>query len=236
MKFFKSPRQSDTSQNGNAFFMVLLAVSLFAALSYAISQQRDSGANLSKEKNRLLASDVLDMGNKYSDTVSQMRLRRVSNTKISFDNTVVAGYTNPACVDDTCKVFAFDGGGKDWETPAPEISGGEEWAFTGDLAIENMGTTDADLVAVLPKLSLAICNRINMLIGLYDVSGTPPSFSGVIANKFTGTYAVIPIPLSNTLIQAQKSACVEMAAPSGTAFSVSLPNPTYVYFHVLDAR
>lgn len=236
MIFFKSPRPASSSQSGNAFFMVLLAVSLFAALSYAISQQRDSGANLSKERTRLLASDVLDMGNKYSDAISQLRLRRVSNTKISFDNTIVVGYTNATCTDDTCKVFAFDGGGKNWETPAPEISGGEEWGFTGDLAIENIGTTDADLVAVLPKLSLAICNRINMLIGLYGVTGAPPSFSGVVANKFTGTYAVIPIPLSDSLIQAQKSACVEMAAPSGTAFSGSLPDPTYVYYHVLDAR
>ena len=106
-----------SAQNGSALIMILVAVALFAALSFAISQQSDSGKALSSEKIRVLASDVLDMGNKMSDTIAQLRLRGVPAAQLSFENDIVANYENPACTVDKCKIFAYAGGGRDWEIP-----------------------------------------------------------------------------------------------------------------------
>ncbi len=224
-----------SSECGSSLFIILIAVALFAALSYAMSQRGDSGAALSAEKIRLAASDVIDMGNKLADSTARLRLRNVLQTQISFENSSVAGYANPNCSVDNCKIFAFDGGGRDWETPTNDINNGVDWGFTSGVAIRNIGTDSADLIAVLPGLSLGICNRINMMIGLYDVSGVPSVFAAVTANKFSGTYGV-PTTLTDAQINGQKSACIQITTASGTAFTGAPLSNTYVFYQVLEAR
>lgn len=231
-----SPFSDPSSERGSSLFIILFAVALFAALTYAISQQRNGPAALSSEKLRLLAGDVMDMGNSLADATSRLRLRRIPNTTISFENDSVAGYTNAACTEDACKVFAYDGGGKDWEKPSPDINQGTDWGFTGDIAIQDIGTTDADLVAILPHLSESLCNQINMMIGLYGSAGTPPVLATVTANKFTGTYHATPSIVSGTSINGQKSACIKVTTASGTAVSGSPLNNTYLFYQVLESR
>jgi hypothetical protein len=226
----------NSSEHGSALFIVLIAIALFTALTYAMSQQNNSAASLSVEKIRLLSSDIMDMGNKLSDSVSRLRLNKISNTNISFENSIVTGYTNPTCTVDTCKIFAFDGGGRDWETPTTDISSGQDWAFTGSLAIQNMGTTDTDLVAFLPNIPLSICNRINTSLGWYGTTGAPPSLTGISAAKFTGTYGVAPVNISHASLQGQKSGCIQLGTVSGTAFSGTLPSTFYTFYQVLEAR
>ncbi len=225
-----------SAQSGSSLFIILIAVVLFAALSYTLSQQRDSGATLSSERIRLLASDVIDMGNKLSDSVARLRLRQVASTKVSFENTVIAGYANAACTSDTCKIFAFNGGGRDWETPTPDINGGIDWGFTGDVAIKNIGSDEADLVAVLPNISLDICNRINILIGIYAAGGAPTILAAVAANKFVGAYSGAPVSITGAQIDGQKSACIKITAASGTAFVGAPLADTYVFYQVLEDR
>jgi hypothetical protein len=225
-----------SSQSGSSLIIILVAVALFAALSYVISQQSNSSSSLSNEKIRLIASDILDMGNKLSDSTARLRLRQISNTKISFENSIVAGYTNAACTTDLCKVFTFDGGGKDWETPTPDVNGGVDWGYTGDVAIKNIGSDDADLVAILPELSLDICDRINILIGIYGAGGTPTVIAAVNANKFTGAYAGVPVSITGVDIDGEKSACIQITAANGTAFTGAPLANSYVFYQVLEAR
>lgn len=221
------------AQRGSALFMILLAVGLFAALSFAISQQNDSVKGLSSEKIKLLASDVFDMGNKMVDVVAQIRLHGVKINQISFANANVAGYTNPSCTTDSCKVFAYDGGGRDWETPTPDISSGADWIYTGDVSIENIGTTEGDLIAILPNISLSVCTQINKMLG---ITGPPPQFNTVTIDKYTGGFAVAPTNLSDAMIDGQPSACVRLMSPGGTGIDVSLPAQFYAYYQVLIPR
>lgn len=231
-----SPFSDHTSERGSSLFIILFAVALFAALTYAISQQRNGSASLSLEKLRLLAEDVMDMGNGMADATSRVRLRRIPDTAISFENDSVAGYTNAACTEEACKIFAYDGGGKDWEKPSSDVNQGTDWGFTGDIAIQDIGTTDADLVAILPHLSEALCNQINMMIGLYGSTGTPLVVAAVPANKFTGTYHATPSVVSGTYVNGQKSACIKVTTASGTAVSGSPLNNTYLFYQVLESR
>lgn len=234
MNFFKSP-PCCTAQNGSALLIILITIALFAALSFVIAQQTDSEKHLSSERIRLLASDIIDAGNKMSDTVAQLRLRGIKIDQISFENGVVSGYNNAACTTGKCKIFASDGGARDWETPTTEMNGGIDWSFTGDLAIEDMGTTDADLVAIVPKLSLDLCNYINKMLGLTESAGPPPSFSSVAANKFTGAFSITPYAISSSNVRGKKSGCVALTSSSGTAFT-SFSGAAYAYYHVLEAR
>lgn len=216
--------------------MILICIVLFAALSYALSQQRNEGSALSSEKIRLVSGDVIDMGNGLSEATTRLRLRRVSEDHISFQNDHVAGYTNPACTGDECKIFSYDGGGKEWETPSPDINQGTDWGFTGDLAIQDIGTGNADLIGILPRLPEAVCNQINRMIGLYGNAGTPPVVASITANKFTGSYNATPTLVSGAVFNGQMSGCIKVTAASGSAVSAGPLNNTYVFYQVLESR
>lgn len=224
------------AQRGSSLFIILVAVALFAALSYALSQQGDGVRSLSNEKIRLLASDVIDMGNGLADATSRLRLHGVAETAISFENSIIGGYANADCTAGTCKVFDFDGGGKDWETPTIEINGAVDMGISGDLAIKNIGTASADLVAIIPDLSDDICTRINTLLNLPGGSSGPSVIATATATKFTGAYSGAPTLLTSTQIDGQKSGCVEITSASGSAFTGTPLSSTNVFYQVLLAR
>ena len=226
---------SISSQRGSSLFIILIAIALFAALSYAISRSGQGTAGLSREKIRLLASDTIDIGNGLAEAVIKLRLRGIADTKISFENAIVSGYTNAACSSGTCKVFDFDGGGKDWETIPADINGGVEMGVTGNLAVQNMGSTAADLVMIIPALSSDICNKINSLLGV-DTSATPSVIASITANKFTGTYSGSPTSITSSQLDGQKSGCFRITTASGTAVTGAPLSNTYTFYQVLLAR
>lgn len=51
-----------SSERGSSFLIILLAVALFAALTYAIAKSSNGAKNLSQEQVRLLASEIIDSG------------------------------------------------------------------------------------------------------------------------------------------------------------------------------
>ncbi len=223
-------------ERGSSLFIILIAVALFAALSYALSRGGDSAGALSQEKLRLLASDVIDYGEGLADATAKLRLRRIMDTEISFENSIVAGYTNAACSTGTCKVFDFDGGGKDWETPASDVNGAVDIGITGGLAIKDLGSNAADLVMVMPGLSSSLCARINVLLGLHDASSSPSVIAAVSGNKFTGTYAAVPVTVTSSQIDKQKSGCFQATAAAGSAFTGTPLANSYIFYQVLLAR
>ena len=218
---------------GSALFMVLISVALFAALSFALSQQSNSSKSLSTEKAKLLATEVIDMGAKMADTVAQMRLRTVKLEQVSFQNDIVTNYDNLNCTTEKCRVFSYDGGGRDWEIPVTETNESYNWAYTGDISIQDVGTTDADLVAILPNLSLAICTRLNKVQGVTNV---PTQFNGVVANKYVGAFATVPINLTSDDVDGRLTGCIRLANPAGSAIDAGLPANFYAYYQVLAAR
>jgi hypothetical protein len=220
-------------ERGSALVFILIAVALFAALSFAISQQSDSGKSLLTEKTNLLASDVMDMGNRMTESVAKLRLHGVQIEQVSFQNDIVTGYTNAACNTDKCKIFDYDGGERDWEKPTTDISNGVNWGYTGDLSINQVGTASADLIAILPNISLVLCNRLNKMVG---ITNDPPQFNGVAADKYVGAFAVAPINLSDPIINGKTAACIELTTPSGTALTGITASPIYAYYQVLSVR
>lgn len=221
-------------ERGSALIFILLAIVLFAALSYAISRDDSGIRNLSQEKIRLLASEIIDTGNRFSESASRMRLHGIKDTQISFEYS--GNFINAACTDDSCKVFAFDGGGMEWETPPTGANGGEPWGFTGDLAIQNIGTDSADLVAILPNLSADVCHRINVLLGLDAEDETPPSLGATIAPEFTGSYNGSPVAISHARLNGQKSGCFLSDLSGSSVPSVAGGTPIYIFYQVLAAR
>lgn len=222
-------------QSGSTLFYVLIAVALFAALTYALSRSTDSGKNLSAEKSRLLASEVIDTGNRYGEAVSRLRLKGIADTTVSFEHGT--DYVNAACTTDSCRVFAFAGAGLEWEDPPSGVNAGQAWGFTGDLAIGNIGTSAADQMAILPGITRDMCHRINVLLGIEAESANPPVFAmAMTANQFAGTYNGTPVTINSAALLGEKSGCVNAMSVSGTAVTGSPMFQTFVFYQVLIAR
>ncbi len=63
-------------QAGNVLFLILLAVALFAALSYAVTQSsRSGGKNASDEKARLVVAEILNYENAIRMAAQRIRMR-----------------------------------------------------------------------------------------------------------------------------------------------------------------
>ncbi len=227
-------RSFSPSQHGSGLLMILMVVVLFAALSYAISRQATGTKGLSEERYKLQASEIIDAGTRFADTVSRLRLKGVSSTQISFENTVVGGYANGGCSSDSCKVFAFDGGGIDWEAPIAGVNSGENWGFSGSVSLTDVGTAAPDLLAILPNISLELCSRLNVLLNLHNSSTSPPLVVAATFDQFSGTYSATST-INTALINGKKSGCLQITTASGTAISGAPLASKYHFIQVLQA-
>ena len=70
--FGQNGAMQPTRQRGNILFLILLAVVLFAALSYAVTSQRDGGKNASGESAKSHASALLQYAALVENTVHRM--------------------------------------------------------------------------------------------------------------------------------------------------------------------
>ena len=226
------------TERGNALFYILIAIALIAALTFAIASSLRGNAGISTERISIVSADIIATGNRVSEAVARMRLREVAKSSICFDAEDILDYGPPGhsdCTSGQGKVFNYEGGGLAWETP-PEGSGqNQPWGYSGDVAIEELGTAEAELIAFLPFLNLEVCRKINSLIGLTSITDAPPvipALTGV--TKFNGTFSA-GVTISEPLLKGKKAGCVQAPAATGNAInpnSIAAGN-SYFYFHVL---
>lgn len=231
----------DNSQSGNVLFYILIAVSLLAALSFAVSQSgRGSAKQISDERARLLASEIIEYSNTIASAVSQLRLRGCKDTEISFENSIYTfyNYTNPnAPADQSCHVFSPNGGAvhytnapKEIENipgPTPDLQGryvflsGAEWVGNGTTC----GTSACgELYMMVHYLSDKICLELNKLLG-YDTILLDTSSGG---GAFNGTYNTI------SYVIADEAGGADAASRQKACFLRA--NGTHAYIHVLIPR
>ena len=134
MSFFE-PKTSKNQgikakQRGSAIVWILIMVALFAALTYTMSEGSRTGeSQLGDQQAGLAATEILDYGRNIKNAVQQLLINGCSDTEISFENDVVAGYTNAnAPTDKSCHVFHPNGGGMRYQGP------NEDWLRTSDSA------------------------------------------------------------------------------------------------------
>lgn len=191
------------NQRGSVFIYILVAIALFAGLSYAVSRGSRGGSTaLTDEQAKLAAQEIINYGNTVANAVQKLRLRGCSDTEISFENSQsVDNYTNAnAPSDNSCHVFDLAGGNITY-TLIPDIALDEslsagisygQYRFR-EAAIDNVGSNENDLFLQPSNLKRGVCLEINNILGIDNPSGEPPSESHTAAALFTGTYAA-PTP------------------------------------------
>lgn len=180
-------RNDNNGECGNAIFMILLGVALFAALGYAfMGSSRTSTTLLTDEQATTYANQIIAYSNEVKNAVKRLQLRGCDDDEISFENNVVAGYENTnAPTSKKCHVFDIAGGGVSWGNF--QDLNAEDLIFTADNVIDNLGT--AHLILATQNIPDGVCAKLNQKINP-SLTTNPPSDTGTWSiTKFDGDYS-----------------------------------------------
>lgn len=242
------------TEHGNALFLILIVVALFAALSFAVTQGlRSDTKNTSNDRQVIGGAEITQYTTFIAETVMKMRFRGVEDTGFCFDSPSWGDnrYDHPGCTTEAHQVFGMgaDGGHVSWMRPSPGSNQGEVWIVTGQTCIPGLGLSqevdchadgdpsNEDLVIFLPNISHALCVDINKRLGVENPNGSPPKASGDLwpsaSPFFIGSY--------NDGGRIDSSGSGDMAVLHGRSFGCvegggTPPVGTYAYFHVLLRR
>jgi hypothetical protein len=236
----------DTHEKGNALFLILIAVALFAALAYAVTQSaRSGGAPTTNEQNVIMAAQIVQSAAAAKAGVQRLVLGGVAANAITYatpDNTcpsspgtpdgVPYGTYNDFCQSGATCLFAPAGGG----VPLPVAPAA---AFTAHVA------TFSSISGIGSHVGVSMVGSGVGLLGACNtsaaVSGIGTAASDLVIGWANLTQAVcqaintglgisgIPVNTGNWDINAapgQEAACVKFTGAS----------TLYIYYQVLIAN
>ena len=228
-----------SQENGNALFLILIAVALFAALSYAITQSGRGGGNITKETDILAARALVEYATQLRTSIDRMRItNNCSDTQISFEHSGTAVYDNTnSPTDGRCQVFHSNGGNLDVRTvstDALDAGAAGRWVFNTANEIIDVGSNcsgDActELVAQVSSIRKDVCLEINNRLGVPNLGDEPPDEGDIITGGFfTGSYNYGSL-IGNDAPELQGKF-------AGCLFESTNVPATYVYYHSLIER
>lgn len=207
-------------QNGNVLFLILIAVALFAALSYAVSSSSRSGnGTVSKEKAEAQAGRVLNFATAVQSaalrlsigkgvTVQELKFNNDSVKRLD-DNLAHGSLGSPA--DPSLYIFHPQGGGISpqlFEDLTRECIGcGSTQIKSGHfnfvwLNLPDTGTEQSDAVLLVIDINDDVCLAINKRIGIDFIPNvtfagdilsshlTPPSLTQVAGSTTADQEAI----------------------------------------------
>lgn len=197
-------------ERGNILFLILLAVVLFAALSYAVtSSMKGGGKDVSDEKAAAVAAQIINtIGLQEPELIRFMERTKRKIHEIDFigpHNTAGGGSGNsPNCSATSCDLWSANGGGVTQPIIPPEAYnpdatytsctlGGSYRPTTLNGAIRpfamvigasGVGTSASDLVLLYSCIHPKICAEINIQEGLRGRSE-----AAIVGAPFAGHYS-----------------------------------------------
>lgn len=234
------------TEKGNALFLILIAVALFAALSYAVTKSSRSGkTDISQDKANIVASAVLGYGAGIKNAVTRVKISNsCTDEQLNFYTPLHwYDYTNPSAPSSKkCNIFDSAGGNTVYQKPEALLRISQVMTasdvvehFIGNTDIPQIGTNCAaaacsDLYFVLSineniPGAARICKALNRQLRLANPD-TEISVSGGIWGwpPFVGTFTNPGGAIDNKLSNVQ-SMCYHDTV-----------NPFYTYYQVLVAR
>ena len=215
-------------EEGNALFLILIAVTLFAALSYAVTQSgRGSGTGATDDSNLIISSQVTQYPASLRSGVDRLLIRGWGASEILFITDTADGNYG-----DDVNLFNPNGlsGVIPQDPPQNAVIDVDtaEWVYNKDVALPEIGVdATADIVAILDGLKQNVCSMINEQIVGRDYFSTPdnvPELSGTVAD-WEATIAAGTITSSvagdATKMEGKAFLCVENG------------DGNYVYYHAL---
>lgn len=165
-------------EKGNVLFLILVAVVLFAALSYAVTQSSRGGGNADNEVLELETAQILQYATSIDLAVQRIMLS--GGYDISEVDFQTPGGNNTNCSVDKCRVFSTSDFGVSYQAPKIEWlapDNGDTWwgeYRAGHFPVDGVGTAGIELLWFLPNIREDICIKINETFGLTDGNTAPP--------------------------------------------------------------
>lgn len=185
--------QTRQTERGNALFLILIAVVLFAALSFAITQSnRSTGSSAGEETNTVSGSNVTQYASAIRTGLTRMLVKGVILDEVLFATPSDSGYTTTP----TRQVFHPQGGAVVYQAPDTNMvnSGGAWYYFFA--AVKDMGTSAVDALAVLTDVKRGICQQINrQVMGAATVAALDTDITNI--TTITGATYDISSPVAN---------------------------------------
>lgn len=182
---------TSSHQSGSAIVLILVAVAMFAALSFAVMRGGAGSTQALTDQQALLAAqEMISFSSTMQKTIHTMRLRGVNETQFDFSNDVYKTLheipitlPNGSCTNDICKVFDVNGGAI---TPFVTASNALILPPSGPnthkpghagfwvLKVGGIGSELPDLLMINAFLKKEVCIKINELLGVENPAGAPP--------------------------------------------------------------
>ncbi len=248
------------NNKGNALFLILIAVALFAALSYAITSSSRGSGSIDRDQAEIAAAELIQ----YTTSIEQAvnRLRVINGCEDRFisiqrdwdgDGTIennTEDWRNiymPAT--EKCYIYDVLGGDIPWVDPNPTWLDGTTnltWHYPDNACIEDLGTngsgitettfcdgspsTHTDIVITLPGISQAVCQALNK--NLHDDATIPVDVQAWTGlTQFDGAFASAnEIGDTAELMKAKYAYCFQASA------TTTIAPDAYVFYHVLWSR
>tara|TARA_B100000686_G_scaffold345572_1_gene430429 strand:- start:51 stop:740 length:690 start_codon:yes stop_codon:yes gene_type:complete len=170
------------NERGNALFLILIAVALFAALSYAVTNSGRGGGGIDREQASLAASQIMQFGASVEQALLRMRISgSVPVSEMDFrsdqrtlENGTAQPFENSNCTTVDCQLFHAQGGGVTYQT-FDQFASTAPWAGTStarghnDILIGNVEGLGSDLPELILRVFILdpeVCVEINRMAGL----------------------------------------------------------------------
>lgn len=233
--------QQRVSEKGNVLFLILIAVALFAALSYAVTQSSRSGGGDANNETNLISSAQITQ---YPSSIRTAIIRMMVSSNISANTLEFNAPSDfSACTNSNARcVFHPAGGGATYVMAPEDVVTGttpQPWVFNGQNEVNLVGTsagsnnetaTTTEIMAILPNVETAVCNRINSELGI-GAAAVADTNIDVATNLGTGTggtwVTALGTGTGGTLGEGGA------AALNGQAFGCFSQGGVNYYYHVL---
>jgi len=164
-------KNKKASEKGNVLFLILIAVALFAALSYVVTQStRSGGGSTEREKNILSSAQMTQYPTSLRTAIIRMILGGVAVENVKFDAPGSAGFT---ALSVSQLVFHPQGGGAGHQDAPADVSATGNanltWFYNGNFYVPSVGIDTAggnDIISFLPGVSAGVCRQVNEELGI----------------------------------------------------------------------
>lgn len=224
------------NQNGNVLFLVLLAVAMFAALSYAAtSSMRGRGGDTASENNLIKSSNITQFGGAVRTAVAKLIVtNKCTVEEISFEGPPFDGsdtdYVNAASpADFSCHIFHPNGGSLSRMPPPKDANDGRDWAYI-EARIHKIGPDQTlcgpdcnELIITLGGLTKSVCEKLNKKLTGSTTIVQQDNGVNYENKKYTGSFTS-GVDFDGAGVAGLYEVCTQDA------------NGTYYYYNVLYAR
>ena len=226
------------NESGNVLFLILIAVALFAALSYAVTQSTRGGGNADDETSLISSASLTQYPASLKTNLLRMSISDgVGDTEIMFN----PPSDQTACIavntDEGPCVFNADGGGASYQAaPSNVVTGSApvDWVFNRENEIQDVGSTEGsdtpdidsiEVIAFLSGVTNGVCSKINEELGIGD---TIPAETGIdVATLLDDTTVADQTPAGGTIGE-------DVAVLDGQPFGCFSQGGANHYYHALS--